>query len=830
MSAKRPHTILGFYSANDGDPKRAFDAARKAGATGQLIDGTDGADSKYSGLRLDGETLVVASAGATNLEEIAKALESSGSPAIFIIRDDSKSSRSTTHKESIVERLRINELALDEVRHSLAEAARMDRALTASAEWLLDNSYLVRTQISEVRRHLPRNFPKTPSGDGFERVLKSASDLVVETDHSVNESNITSHLLEFQKTAPLSTAELWFLPLFLRIALIEKLADLATAVSHAQQLREAAYLWANRLSTSARSAPQEFDRLLKLMETEPIALQPYFITSLAEQLQDEETALAPMRAWIQEHLTTPITELVRGEHTHEAVQLVSVANASGSLRALSRIDFTKIFEAVSPVEKELLQDPTGIYGQSDFASRDQCRRVVERISRYSNMSEIAVARTAVRLAAEARDPRMRTVMQYLLTPAVKQLEEETKSHVPIRVQMIRSLRSNATPIYLGSYILLTASFITLALALAWEGGVHRKFVLIVLGALALFPLSELAQQIINALVISVLPPDQLPKLDFKTGIPPEDATLVIVPILLANPEVVTKEIEKIEVRFLANRESNLYFALFSDYLDSPHASASGDQALLQAARDGIRRLNERYPGERFLLFHRNRVWSESEQKWIGRERKRGKIEDLNAFLNGVGPQGILAAGKLPSIRYVITLDADTQLPSGTARRMVETIAHPLNQVEADAPTQIRRRGFGIIQPRVSIGLPGATATRFTRIFASTTGTDPYCQAVSDAQQDLFGEGIFHGKAIYDVRAFHQTLDKRFPAETLLSHDLIEGSFVGVALASDIELFENLPLDYVSYCQRQHRWIRGDWQIAPWILQRVPAEGGRTEAN
>ena len=446
------------------------------------------------------------------------------------------------------------------------------------------------------------------------------------------------------------------------------------------------------------------------------------------------------------------------------------------------------------------------------------------------MSEIAVARTAVRLAMEAHDPRMRTVMQYLLTPAVKQLEEETKSHVPVRIRMIRGLRKHATSIYLGSYILLTASFLALAMALAWEGGAHRMLVLIILAALALFPLSELAQQIINALVISLLPPDQLPKLDFKTGIPPEDTTLVVVPILLASAEVVNKEIEKIEVRFLANRESNLYFSLFSDYLDSPHASASGDQALLQAAKDGIRRLNQRYPEERFLLFHRNRVWSESEQKWIGRERKRGKIEDLNAFLNGVGAPGILVAGKLPVIRYVITLDADTQLPPGTARRMVETIAHPLNQVETDAPTKTRRNGFGIIQPRVSIALPGATATRFTRIFASTTGTDPYCQAVSDAQQDLFGEGIYHGKAIYDVRAFHETLDKRFPAETLLSHDLIEGSFVGVALASDIELFENLPLDYVSYCQRQHRWIRGDWQIAPWVFAMVPSGGGKKVPN
>ena len=785
---------------------------------------------QFAGLRLDGEVLIVASGNTVEAEPIAKALESSGSPAIFVLHETPKSPSSREHAGSIMERLRLNEIALDDVRHHLTEAARMERALTPSAEWLLDNSYLVRTQISEVRRHLPRNFPKTPSGNGFTRVLCLARNLVAATDHSVNESNITSHLEESQKAAPLSTAELWFFPLFLRVALIEKLADLACAVSRAQQLREAAYLWANRLSTSVRAAPQEFARLLSLMETDPNALQFYFITSLAEQLQDEDTALAPMRGWIQEHFTTPIAELVRSEHNHEAAQLVSVANTFGSLRALSRIDFTKVFEAVSPVEKELLADPAGIYGKSDFASRDHCRRVIERIALHSDMSEIATARTAVRLAMEAQDPRMRTVMQFLLTPAVAQLEAETKSHVPIRIRLIRALRKRATPIYLGGYMLLTASFLTLALMMAWEGGVHQRPILAVLCALALFPLSELAQQIVNALVISLLPPDTLPKLDLKSGIPPEDATLVIVPMMLASPEVAHKEIEKLEIRFLANRESNLYFGLFSDYLDASHASASGDQALLQAARDGIRRLNERYREERFVLFHRNRVWSESEQKWIGRERKRGKIEDLNAYLTGAGGQGLLIAGKLPAIRYVITLDADTQLPPGTARRMIETIAHPLNQVEIDPETHTRRKGFGIIQPRVSIGLPGATATRFTRIFASTAGTDPYCQAVSDAQQDLFGEGIFHGKAIYDVRAFHEALDRRFPSETLLSHDLIEGSFAGVALASDIELFENLPLDYVSFCQRQHRWIRGDWQIAQWIFSKVPVAGGTERAN
>ena len=335
----------------------------------------------------------------------------------------------------------------------------------------------------------------------------------------------------------------------------------------------------------------------------------------------------------------------------------------------------------------------------------------------------------------------------------------------------------------------------------------------------------------NALIVSTFEPEPLAKLDFDAGIPADAATLVVVPMMLTNLEVVRQEVEKLEVRFLANRDPNLYFSLFSDFTDAADATVPEDAELLDAIRAGIDDLNRRYAGARFLLFHRRRVWSETEQRWIGRERKRGKIEQLNLFLRGKGPADIKVTGDLPlPVRYVITLDADTQLPPGTAKLMIATIAHPLNRPVLDPATKVHRRGFTIIQPRVSIDLPGATATRFTRIFADTTGTDPYTRTVSDAQQDLFGEAIFHGKAIYDVAAFDESVGHRFPAETLLSHDLIEGSYAGVGLATDIELFENMPLDYASFCKRQHRWIRGDWQIAGWMLDRVPTSEGSKTAN
>jgi cyclic beta-1,2-glucan synthetase len=869
MEGKPVRSVLGIYAADEGESAKAYDALRAQHlGDARLFRADETAEpskrdghERYAALRLEGECLIVAAAAASEVPAIVGQLQRIGSPAVFVVWEKGLSDvavpeigtaspgsepiedvarrcaehrgKPGTAKPRMLSRLLENERTLEASRCDLTEAARLEHALTAAAEWLLDNGYLIRTQIAEIRHHLPRNhhriFPAGVSGDPY--ICELTKELVVHTDHSLNEVNIRDCLRAYQQVAPLTIAELWSVPLLLRMALIGELTQLALQVSRRQQLREACYFWANRLSAASRRGAEVFERMLRLMEAEPVALEPYFMICLAEQLQGEEDALAPIQHWVEERLKTPLTEMVRTEHTREAAECISTANAFDSLRVLSRIDFTTVFESVSLMEAELRSDPSGTYARSDFATRDRCRRAVERISRHSGRGELDVARLAIALARQGTDPRTQQVSYYLLADGVAQLEAETNARIPFGTAIIRGLRSRATVVYLSGIAGLTLCFTMLALAVAWDAGVRQEAMLAVLGTLALFPLSELAIQTMNVLVISLFPPDALPKMDFRDGIPKERATLVVVPMMLSSAEVVQRELDKLEVRFLANRESNLFFSLFSDFTDASLVSAPGDTELLQAAHDGIARLNARYPGGRFLLFHRGRVWSQSEQSWIGRERKRGKIEDLNAFLSGEGCAEILNAGSLSlPIQYVITLDADTQLPPGAARRMVETIAHPLNQAVIDSATQTRRRGFTIIQPRVSIALPGATATRFTRIFADTAGTDPYCQTVSDVQQDLFGEAIFHGKAIYDLQTFRGILADRFPPETLLSHDLIEGAHAGVGLASEIELFENLPLDYASYSQRQHRWIRGDWQIATWIFNHVPAASGRSVPN
>ncbi len=860
MKAKPVRIVLAFYPAEEGPADNAWKSLQRLARVcivRQDSKDVPASNSRYARLRLEGEALLVAETQPWKVERVVNLLQLAGSPAIFVVRpnfevsaefkaeSDVNSGAST--RRAILDRLEKYRRTLETARHDLVQATRLDHALSPAAEWILDNTYLIHTQINEVQRHLPRDYSAWASADnGHGGIHAVAHGLVSQGDHAVTETSIRECLTASQAASPFTIAELWAFPLFLRIALIEELTELATRVNRGQQLRESAYLWANRLANSARAGADVFEKMLRLLEAEPIAHQPHFVTALAEQLQDEELALGPAQTWIEERFGKSLMEVVMAQHTREAAETVSTSNAFGSLRALARLDFKNVFEDVSLVEAELRKDPAGLYRQSDFQTRDRSRRVVEKVSRYSGLEEREVARRAVQLAQLARQPDSSVdapnadapnahVGYYLLSAGLTQLEADTKARIPVGTSILRAASRHATPVYLGAILGLTACFTALSWLLAKEAGVDQIAILAALSALAIFPLSELSIQIVNALVISLLPADPLPKLDFHTGIPAAHATLVVVPMMLTGREAIRDELEKLEVRFLGNRNDNIFYSLFPDFTDCAESSAADDVELLQAARDGIAALNARYAGDRFLLFHRPRVWSESEQCWIGRERKRGKLEDLNAFLcrdqSSDGHSEILDTGHLPlRIAYVITLDADTQLPADAARRLIETIAHPLNKVEIDPVTHIRKQGYSVIQPRVSITLPGATATRFTRIFADATGTDPYSRTVSDAQQDLFLEAIFHGKAIYDVRAFHEILGERFPPETLLSHDLIEGAHGGVGLASDIQLFERLPVDYGSFAARQHRWIRGDWQIARWAFGRVPSVSGAPVRN
>ena len=619
----------------------------------------------------------------------------------------------------------------------------------------------------------------------------------------------------------------------LRMLFIEKLEQLAIQACHVQAQQETARWWANRLLAAAQ-VNQKAAMLEALGRSDP-DLDPYFVARLNERLHDEEGIWLMVQPWIEARTGSAAGELLYEDRRREAAVQMAVSNALASLRQLSQIDYSEIFETVSRVEAILRTDPQRVYADSSFRTRDQCRRAVERIARHSHSTEVEVAALAIK-AAEAAPigaTRERHVGFYLLDRGLEAIDADVHAHLPFTDRLGRVLKHHATLAYLGGLFVITAALLLLLAAAGYHARLHPA-ILGVLLLLAAFPLSELAIHMVQAFVVGILPPTELPSLSFEeTGIPVDAAALVVVPMMLNSVDSIRGEAEKLEVRFLGNRDEHLSYSLLADFADAQQQEMPQDEHLLNTAIQAIEDLNARYDN-RFLLFTRPRVWSETQQRWIGWERKRGKLEELNAFLTGGKIEAgrfFVRVGKLRErIRYVITLDADVQLPTGTARALIETAFHPLNRPELAADGRSIRRGYGIIQPRVSTALPGSTATSFTRLFTDTTGTDPYCHAVSDAYQDLFGEGLYHGKALYDVDAFHGVLRGRFPEETLLSHDLIEGAFARVAYASNIEWFEEFPHDYQSYSRREHRWIRGDWQIARWIAPTVPIAGGRIERN
>jgi cyclic beta-1,2-glucan synthetase len=639
----------------------------------------------------------------------------------------------------------------------------------------------------------------------------------------------------------LTIAELWAIPQMMRIALIESIQDLAAGGLEEFRDREIADFWANRLIAANRRGHEQLFAIMAQLTEGRKAPNPYFAIQLIDRLYDEEAASAPVRGWLERIYRVPIAELNAKEQNRQTKDQISIGNAITSLKELALLDWRRIFENLSHAELALKKDPAGIYPGMDFATRDRYRRAVEELARRSGRTEEAVVGYAIGLAGRNADADSDKVAlrahvgTYLVGDGREELRKAVGCRESLRYRALQWVYRHHS----GAYFAALAFFLALFLLLVASLGLRDLSppLLALLCVLSLIPLSQLSLEAVNYLVMRSFPPRALSKMDYQeSGIPDEFLTLVVVPMMLEDELQIAGEAEKLEIRYLANREDNLLFGLFSDYTDWGEEKRDNDAVLLGKATAAIEVLNERYGSEKFYLFHRKRTWSESERKFIGWERKRGKLEELNRLIAGTRPEGadkLVYVGnpeRISSVRFVITLDSDTQLPSGSARRMIETLAHPLNQPRFDKEGRILPGSYSIIQPRVSPSLPSSGATRFSRLFSYAVGIDPYTRAISDVNQDLTGEGSYHGKGIYDARAFSRILSGAFPEGRLLSHDLIEGAYARVALASDIELLDEFPRDYLTFARRQHRWIRGDWQIAAWTFPRVPRAGGGRKPN
>jgi cyclic beta-1,2-glucan synthetase len=747
-----------------------------------------------------------------------------------------------THLLSQIERSRqwVQQACLE-----LSEAIRLEQNLPMTAEWLLDNEYIFESNARDVRLNLPRKYyrqlPALASGpdQGLPRIYGLARELAVHSDLRLDEENILAFIEAYQTVQPLSIGELWAVPQMLRAVLIESIRQLAAKALAELREGEVAAYWANRMITANRRDPNQlFSILAELTET-LLDPSPYFASQLIDCLYDEGAALTPVRSWLERILQRSMSDLDQREKKRQANNQISIGNAFTSLRQLALLDWKECFERLSRVEQLLRRDPAGIYPRMDFATRDRYRRAIEELRHGSGLAEEQIAQHVIDLADQAgrdsdADERLLLVGAYLIGDKREELARLIQCRETLRFRILRWAFRRHSFLYFFGLAFFSGTFMAAALllGLAATSPAIQSMLLLLL----LVPASQLALEVLNYLVVRFFPPRPLPKMDFRdAGILDACRTLVVVPMLLTDPDTIRREAEKIEIRYLANQEANLLFGLYSDYKDAAQAHCEADEELLQVAKQCIEALNQRHGRACFFLFHRERKWSESEQAFIGWERKRGKLEELNDLIVGTRPPDagrLVHVGdpdQLGNVRFVITLDSDTQLPHDTGRRLIETLAHPLNQPRFDKTGRVRS-GYTIIQPRVSPSLPSASGSPFSRLFSDPIGIDPYTHAVSDVYQDLAGEGSYHGKGIYDVRAFSRVLSGRFPDARLLSHDLIEGAHVRVGLASDIELYDEFPQDYPTYSKRQHRWIRGDWQIIDWILPRVPLADGRSGPN
>ena len=746
----------------------------------------------------------------------------------------------------LLPRLRENERILTRTYQLISDAAARKERVSPASEWLLDNFYLIEKQILTVRSHLPRGYsrelPRLTHGvhTGFPRVYAIAFELISHADGKVDTANIKQFVNAYQTAADLRLGELWAIPIMLRLAIIENLRGVAIRIARSQLDRNAAADWVQRLvKTSDSSSTGVILTLADLSRATP-KLSSTFVSELTRQLQDLGQNFSLVHSFIEQRLSeqgTTREESLHEENQRQAADQISIGNCIESLRALDAIDWREFVESSSTVEKTLLGDPLKVYASMDFATRDRYRHVVEKLARRTDVAEAAVAQAAVDCAFECAsqigNDYRKHVGYYLVDDGIAQLEQRIAGGQLLGARMLRGLRRWALFGYVLSIVLISAAFF-FAAPVDWRA-LPLPAAVVLAGVLVLAA-SQLGVSLANWLATRFAAPNHLSRLDFSKQIPPEYKSVVAVPCMLTSERGIDLLLEKLEIRYLGNRDRAISFALLSDFKDADQQTIDGDERLLNYASAGIEALNKKYntgAADNFYLFHRARKWNERERRWMGYERKRGKLAEFNHFLMTGEGEFLRVTGDnsvLKGVQFVITLDADTQLPAGSAQKLIGTLAHPLNRPYYDAKKCRVTRGYGILQPTAAVTLPSAQSSWFSQLYGGEPGIDPYTQLVSDVYQDLFGEGSFIGKGIYDLKGFEQTLAGVLPENRILSHDLLEGSYVRCGLATDIQIFEDFPSRYLADTARRHRWMRGDWQIGRWLLPWVPAFGKTTRHN
>jgi cyclic beta-1,2-glucan synthetase len=741
----------------------------------------------------------------------------------------------------IAPRLHDNANVLRECYRGIVQAAQAGQPISPAAEWLLDNFHVVDEQIRDIENDLPPGFyrllPKLAEGPlaGYPRVFGIAWAVVAHSDSAFDTEKLTRFVEVYQRVQPLTIGELWALAITLRITLVENLRRLAESILARLKATELA----DKLADKVLNPDTGADASASLQALQQAAWSTAFAVQLSQRLRDRDPRTTPALRWLDERVAaegTNTDQMVREEVQRQSATNVTVRNVITSMRMVSMVNWPEFFENVSTVDR-ILRDGTN-FRAMDFQTRDLYRRAVEQMARGSAADEQDIARRAVAAAhrpqnmtpdEDGKPRRESDPGYYLIGGGRENFEKEAKSRVSFKTRVLRSHSRAGVMSYIGLIALFTLVALALPLLVVWHAGIHT-WVIAALAIVGFVPASDVATALVNRILTGLVGAQPLPAMDLRDGVPPDMRTIIVVPTLLTNLDEIDEQIERLEVHHLSNPDDNFTFALLSDWKDSDTEHMPDDAILLEEARAGIAKLNTRYgpchDSVRFFLLHRRRLWNEGEGKWIGWERKRGKLHELNRLLRGATDTTFLPIEGQPSppndTRYVITLDADTRMPIGAARRMVGKMAHPLNRPRLDPARGLVVRGHAILQPRVTPSLPiGSEGSLYQRIFSGPNGLDPYALAVSDVYQDMYEEGSYVGKGIYDIDTFEASLHGRIPESAVLSHDLLEGIFARAGLITDIEVVEEFPSRYDVAAARQHRWTRGDWQLLPWIFGAGP---------
>lgn len=711
-------------------------------------------------------------------------------------------------------------------------------SLCPASEWLLDNFYIIEEQYKDLRLNINNDFFKElkiiDKGPlkGYPRVFAISLELISHTDGRIDKAQFTEFIDSYQKVNFLTMAEINAIFPMIRISIIEKIRYVCEKILNTQIEWENVDKLKQKPSNEIITDSINYINAMKFVNSSYIE---HLLNLLKKEEFNHEAILSNINSRLIE-FDIDIEKVVNSEHQEQAGLQITMGNCITSLRLVGSLDFEEMFEELSIVEKILINDPSDTYRNQDFESRDYYRHKIELLSKGLKISETKIARGAISCAKNAflanSELKLTHVGYYLIGDGKNKF-----------LSILRNSNSNSkVKTHLYYKYIFTILFFSLAITIFLLFHAYNSFgkfnilLAILIGFIFWVPSSEIVINITNKIITRITPPSFLPKLEYVNGITDENSTIVIVPTLIRNKKRAEELIEQLEVTYLANYENNMYFALVGDLLDATEMSLKEDNIIIDTALSKIKELNNKYARSNniFFFFMRERTFCKEQNKWLGYERKRGAIIEFNDLIKGSNNTTYNTISgditSLKNVKYVITLDADTIMPIGNAKKLIGTISHPLNIAYFDETRGVVTQGYGLIQPRIGLNIKSTNKSLFSRIFAGQGGIDPYTSAISDIYQDLFDEGIFTGKGIYDIDIFRKALNNAIPDNSVLSHDLLEGSFLRVGLATDIELIDNYPESYSSYILRLHRWVRGDWQLIKWLLPTIKNKSGEKIKN